>query len=205
MASNSTSSPSLTASLEQKNIGLTDIARAILAPLASLKLTVFLLVLAVLVTWIVTLEQTTLDIWELKSKHFNSFWIFVPFKTFFPIKWFPDFPQINAGIILPSGYTIIMAMLINLTAAHVLRFRIQASGFRLILGLVVLAASGFLTWAVIFNYQDADGFGGTPPIPWKSMWTYLQIVVLGLGIASVYNALTLEEGRSPEKIFYWLT
>ncbi|MEM9410376.1 MAG: cytochrome c biogenesis protein ResB, partial [Planctomycetota bacterium] len=205
MASNPASTPSLTASLEKQNVSATDIARAILAPLASLKLTVFLLVMAVFVTWIVTLEQTTLDIWELKTKHFNSLWIFVPFKTFFPIKWFPNFPDINAGIILPSGYTIIVAMLINLTAAHVLRFRIQASGARLWLGILVLAASSYLTWAVIFNYQDANGFGGTPPIPWKTMWTYLQIVVLGLGIASIYSAMTLEGGRAAEKIFYWLS
>ena len=187
-----------------KTMTATDIVRAILAPIASLKLTVFLLVMAVFVTWVITLEQVSLDIWALKHKHFNNFFVYVPLTTFFPLNWFPNGPKPPGGILLPSGRTIIAAMLINLTAAHVLRFRIRASGGRLLLGLLVLLASGFLTWAVIFNYQDADGFGGQPPIPWESMWTYLQIAVFGLGIASVYSALTVDRPRIAEKIVYWL-
>ena len=118
-------------SKSQSASGITDIMRAILAPIASLKLTVFLLVLAVFVTWVVTLEQATVDIWELKNKHYSSLWVFVPLNTFTPPSWFPNAPQLRAGLILPSGLSIMALMLLNLTAAHLLRFRIQANGRRL--------------------------------------------------------------------------
>ncbi|MFN9752417.1 MAG: hypothetical protein ACK57U_13630, partial [Planctomycetota bacterium] len=42
----------------------------ILSPLASLKLTVFLLVAATFVTWLATMEQTRVDFWTVKQRHF---------------------------------------------------------------------------------------------------------------------------------------
>ena len=182
----------------------TDIVRAIVTPIASLKLTVALLVIAVFVTWIITLEQATYDIWALKNKHFHSMFVYVPLTTFFPLNWFPNRPEIPFGLFVPSGLTIITLMLVNLTAAHTLRFKIQASGTRLVLGLFVMLASAFLTWTIIFNYQDADGFGGKPPIPWANMWKYLQVAVLGLGIASVYTVVTLAKERLIERFVYGL-
>ncbi len=179
---------------------LTDVVRAMMAPLASLKLTVILLALSVFVVWVITLEQATIDIWELKHKHFGSAFVYVPFSTFLPPKWYPDLSRGGAGFFLPSGFTLIVAMLINLTAAHMLRFRLQASGARLLIGIVVLSASAGLTWAIIFNGQDADGFQGQPPIPWQSMWRYLQIAVLGLGIGSVYASIAVGNDRNVERI-----
>ena len=204
MASSHVPETASSALLKSKPATATNIVRAILAPIASLKLTVFLLAIAVFVTWVITLEQVSLDIWALKNKHFSNLFVYVPLKTFFPLNWFPNGPNPPGGILLPSGITLISMMLINLTAAHVLRFRIQASGVRLVLGVLVLLASGLLTWAIVFNYQDANGFGGKPPIPWEQMWIYLQIAVLGLGVASVYAAMTTEAGRTVEKIVYWL-
>ena len=203
MASNPTA-PSQAMLSKSKPANLTDIVRSVLAPIASLKLTVFLLVLAVFVTWIITLEQAAIDIWELKNKHFSQAFVYVPFNTFFPKNWFPNGPNIPYGFILPSGFTLIAGMLINLTAAHVLRFKIQASGWRLVTGIAVLIASAVLTWTIVFNYQDASGFGGQPPIPWTQMWKFMQVAVFGFGIASVYGFITLGKERKIEKAIYAL-
>lgn len=100
---------------------LTDILRTILKPLASLRLTVGLLALSVFIIWAITLQQATLDIWELKNQHFSSAFVSVPAQTFLPAKWFPNAPQLDFNFIFPSGFTLIVAMLINLTSAHVLR------------------------------------------------------------------------------------
>ena len=186
----------------ESSVTITDIVRAILAPIASLRVTVFLLVLAVFVTWVVTLEQATVDIWELKNKHYSSLVVYVPLNTFLPPNWFPEAPQIKAGLFLPSGFAIIIAMLMNLTAAHLLRFRIQARGTRLWVGLIVSLIAAAVSWLVIFNYQDADGFGGKPPIPWSQAVDYLQVVVLGLGIGCVYAALALGRDRTIERLVY---
>ena len=48
-----------------------DIATAILAPLASLKLTVFLLVTAIAVIFIATLQQASMDMWTVKAMHYD--------------------------------------------------------------------------------------------------------------------------------------
>ncbi len=197
------SKSALSASAQQ--VSVTDWVRTAVTAIASLKLTVFLLVLAVLVTWIITLEQATIDIWALKNKHFSNFFVYVPLATFFPLNWFPNATNVSGGFVVPSGMTIITAMLINLTAAHVLRFRIQAKGARLWIGSLVLLASGLLTWTIIFNYQDDQGFGGQPPIPWTTMWKYLQVAVLGLGIASLYATFTFPKERNIERIVYALT
>jgi ABC-type transport system involved in cytochrome c biogenesis permease subunit len=112
-------------------------------------------------------------------------------------------PQLPLGIFLPSGLTIIGLMLINLTAAHLVRFRIQATGARLWLGLAVLVASFALTAAVIFNYQDDQGFGGQPPIPWERMWQFFRIAVLGLAIAAGYRATTSEQYEGWTRVSLW--
>ena len=67
-----------------------EIARAILAPLASLKLTVFLLVLAVFVVFIATLQQTRMDMWTVKSMHYANWIVPVDYQTLFVQRWFPD-------------------------------------------------------------------------------------------------------------------
>ena len=182
--------------------GLTDILRSILKPLASLRVTVGLLALSVFIIWAITLQQATLDIWELKNQHFAGPFVSVPAQTFLPAKWFPGAPQLNFNFIFPSGFTLIVAMLINLTAAHVLRFKIKAKGAKLYLGIAILIAASALTWAVIFNGQDAQGFQGKPPIPWEQMWAFLQIAVLGLGIGCVVAAVAVGSGRMVERIGY---
>ncbi len=178
----------------QATTGLTEMVRAILTPLASLKLTVCLLFLATLVVWIITLEQSSVDIWYLKNRHFSRLFVFVPFTHL------PLVGGMRGGFFLPSGITLISAMLINLTAAHLLRFRMQARGARMWFGIGVVALSSMLTWAVIFNGQNAQGFQGQPPIPWKTMWSLLQMATLGLTIACIAGVVLTSVDRKFQRI-----
>ena len=213
MASESFPAPSQsTAAAARSGAGssysLKDIAVAILTPLSSLKLTVFLLIAAVVVTWIATLDQTRLDIWQVKSKHFQNVLVDfpenvlveVPFQTFFVPGWFPELQNVNGSFYIPSGVTILVAMLINLAASHLLRFRLQAKGMKLLVGILAAIGAGFITWAVIFNGQNPDGFQAEPPISWKLMWSLLQVGVLGIGIAAAYGAATMDKERHTERI-----
>ena len=189
-------------SLGRSEAGVVEIVRAILTPLASLRLTVALLAISTFVVWAITLQQATLDIWELKRQHFSGPFVSIPAQTFLPAKWFPAAPQLNFSLVLPSGFTLIIAMLINVTAAHVLRFKVKATGAKLYLGIAVLIAAGGLTWTIIFNGQDPQGFQGQPPIPWESMWVILQIAVLGLAIGSIFAAIAVSKERIVERIGY---
>ncbi|MEM7783105.1 MAG: cytochrome c biogenesis protein CcsA [Planctomycetota bacterium] len=185
----------------KQGISYREIAHAIVSPLASLKLTVFLLVFAVIVTFVATLEQTRLDVYQVKVKHFSSVFVAIPLQTIFVPKWFSSLQNVPGNLYIPSGLTILVAMLINLTAAHLLRFKLQAKGKRLIGGIVISSIAALFTWAIIFNGPNAEGFQGEPPIPWEKMWIVLQIVMLGLGIASAAAGfLTAPE----KKIERWL-
>ena len=184
----------------QPSLGLPPFVVAVLSPLASLKLTVTLLACAVFVTWIATLDQASIDIWELKKKHFSNFQVYVPFQTFFVPAWFPNLQNIPFGFWIPSGFTIIVAMLVNLTAAHVLRFRIQARGLRLLSGLVVAVLAGLVTWAVIFSGAEQRGLQAQPPIAYKTMWTWMQIGLLGASVAAVGWSYLLVHRQMIEKL-----
>ena len=205
MASESLPTPSKIASPATRSgatssVSLKDIAVAILTPLSSLKLTVFLLVAATVVTWIATLDQTRFDIWQVKNKHFHNVLVEVPFQTFFVPGWFPELQNVKGSFYVPSGVTILVAMLVNLVAAHTLRYRLQAKGLKLLVGILAAIGAGVITWAIIFNGQNPDGFQAEPPISWDLMWRMLQVGVLGIGVAAAYGAATMESDRRTERI-----
>ncbi len=197
MATNSVSSK---ASATNKSISFIDIAKAVIMPLASLKLTVFLLVLAVFITFVATLDQTRSDVYIVKMKHFNNLFVDVPFQTFFVPRWFPDHQNIPGSFYLPSGLTVLVLMLMNLSAAHILRFRLQAKGKQLLIGLLATAFATFLTWAIIFSGQGGDGLQNSPPLSWQQLWLTMQLGVLLLGLGCVYACVTIGKERKLERI-----
>ena len=182
------------------SLGPTDIARAIVTPLASLKLTVFLLVLAVAVVFIATLDQTRADVFQVKMKHFNNLFVAVPFQTFFVPRWFPEMQNVPGTFYIPSGFTILVMMLVNLSAAHILRFKLQAKGGKLLAGIAATIVAGFVTWAVIFNGQSASGFQTAPPIPYAQMWMLMQAGLLLLAVAAAFGFFTIARERTAERI-----
>ena len=184
----------------QNELGASDFARAILAPLASLKLTVFLLVLGVAVTFIASLQQTRADVFNVKVEHFSSFFVAIPFQTFFVPAWLPNMQNVPGHFYIPSGRTILFLMLMNLTAAHVLRFKLQASGLKLIVGGIIAIVAGLATWAVIFNGQNAQGFQTEPPISYEQMWKVMQVGLLGLAVTTAVLFFMLDRARVAERI-----
>jgi ABC-type transport system involved in cytochrome c biogenesis permease subunit len=102
----------------------TPVLKKLLSPLASLKLTVVLIVLAMLLIYAGTWAQVDHGIWHVQKKYFHSFFTWVSLQTLLPrpragqagIPSFIGFP-------LPGGYVLGLALLINLIAAHALRFR----------------------------------------------------------------------------------
>lgn len=173
---------------------------AILNPLASLRLTVVLLVLSVLVIWVVTLEQTRYDIWTVKQKHFPDLMVLIPFQTFFPPAWFPEMQNIPGSFLMPSGTLILILMIVNLAAAHLVRMRVQARSSRLWLGIGTLVAGVLVTWGVIFYGQNPNGGSGGQPGLYQFMWRLIQFGMLGLGVLSVGAIFRLEKHRLVEKV-----
>ena len=162
---------------QSKTLTATDYVQAILAPLASLRLTVVLLTVSVFVIFIITLQQATHDMWEIKSQHYSSLLVTVPFQELVIERWFPDAPPVPGAFVMPSGLTLIVLMLMNLTAAHLLRFRLQASGVKLWVGAAIALLGAFFTWAIVFNTTTETLLNGKPPIPYDTMWLILQGII----------------------------
>ncbi len=173
---------------------------AVLTPLASLRLTVGLLAMSVFVVWVATLEQTRYDIWTVKQLHFPHWFVRIPLQTFFPPAWFPTFQQVPGAVYLPSGFLLIVSMLLNLSAAHILRMRIQARGSRLVIGGIVFLLAAAVTWAVIFSGQNAEGFQVQPPVSYHQMWVMMQVSMWGIVIVAAVAAFRMAASRKLERV-----
>lgn len=180
----------------------------ILNLLASLRLTVVLLVAAVFMIWVATLQQVEKDFWDVRKEHFPSPIVYIPLYTFFPPAWLPESRDwfqkstINGrpiGLLLPSGFTIIAAMIVNLVSAHLLRFRIQGTGLALQMG-VAVTGLGIGLCAVVVVLGQSTSVQALP------LHTYPQFkyAILGLmGAASaalVWWAFRMPAYRSTERI-----
>ncbi len=134
----------------------------ILTPLASLKITVVLFLMAIFIVLAGTLAQVEKDIWQVVHEYFRmdfhswrsvlaSAFAWIDFRIWFPRPFFPNMEPIpwGVGFFFPKGWLIGLCMFINLTAAHLIRFRIQATGSRLVSGLVMTVLGIALGLAVI--------------------------------------------------------
>ncbi len=165
--------------------------RGILSALGSLRLTVFLLVMGLILILVATLQQTRYNIFEVKQQHYSAPLVYIPFQELIIPAWFPNLQDVGGGVMLPSGLTIMLAMLVNLVCAHMIRFRIQATGTRLITGVAVLALGVATTLMVILN-GNSGGFQETPLIPWDTQWTLLQVGAAIVGVAGLIGGFRLE-------------
>lgn len=168
-------------------------------PLASLRLTVILLTLSVFVVFVATLEQTESDIWTVKNRHYSNLMLAVPIQTFLPPDWFPQWQSVPYSIVIPSGLTMLIALIINLVAAHAVRMRVQARGGRLIAGLVILAAGIAVSWLIVFGAQNPTGFQGQPPISYHVLWQAMQVGMIGLALGGLVACLAMRRQRPIER------
>lgn len=124
------------------------VAFAVLKPFASLKLTVTLFALSIALIFAATLAQVEQGIWLVMEQYFKT-----------PIAWVPldlfmrGDAQLGLAIPMPGGVVLGAALLVNLLAAHALRFKLKARGWRLGLGLVAFAAACGIVY--VFHYVTA--------------------------------------------------
>ncbi|OYV93133.1 MAG: hypothetical protein B7Z73_03825, partial [Planctomycetia bacterium 21-64-5] len=127
-------------------VGLGHPLRPLLAPLASLKITVVSFALAIFLILAGTLAQIDHDIWQVMGEYFRTPIAWIPFQIFVP----RSIP-LSGGFWFPGGFTIGSVMLVNLLAAHALRFKVQARGTRLLAGVALVAVGVMMTWLVIVS------------------------------------------------------
>ncbi|MGI9518908.1 MAG: cytochrome c biogenesis protein CcsA [Pirellulaceae bacterium] len=164
--------------------------RTILSAVGSLRLTVFLLALALILVLIATLQQTRRDIYQVKQQHFRAPVVYIQFQEMLPPAWFPETQDVGGGFMMPSGVAVLIAMLLNLLCAHAARFRVYASGRRLMGGWIVLGLGVALTLLVIIN-GNVRGFQETPLISWQGQWIMLQVFLGAAALSGLACAFLL--------------
>ncbi len=163
-------------------------------PLASLKLTVCLFALSVFLIFAGTLAQAEIGMWDVISKYFTSWIVLIDFRVLFPLSFFPNRPNMVfsvgsfeiSGFPFPGGATIGSLMAVNLLAAHLLRFRVQAKGGRLAAGVITMILGAGVTALVVMSGNNPDGLQGEPLLGWEELWNVLlgAMVLLWLGLAA---------------------
>jgi hypothetical protein len=111
--------------------------------LASLKLTIVLLVLAMVLVFAGTLAQVDKGIYQVLGQYFRTFIAWIDVRYYLPRQF--DTPL---TIPFPGGWLIGSAMLVNLVAAHVVRFQLtwRKAGIQLIhAGLIILLLGELVT------------------------------------------------------------
>jgi ABC-type transport system involved in cytochrome c biogenesis permease subunit len=105
-----------------------DQVKKVLKPLASLQLTVVLFALAMVLVFFGTLAQMNDGIWTVVDQYFWSMVVWIPFDLiakFGHVFFFlPTSVHLPGSFPFPAGKLLGFAMLVNLTAAHLVRFRV---------------------------------------------------------------------------------
>lgn len=120
------------------------ILTTVLTGLASLKLTVCLFALSIILVLAGTLAQIDHDIWYVVHEYFRTVIAWIELKVFFPRSW-----NVGGVIPFPGGWTLGTLLCANLVAAHLMRFKVTGSGKQLWMGLGSIAFGMFFTYAVI--------------------------------------------------------
>ena len=74
-----------------------------LRPFASLRLTVVLFAMSIVIVLVGTLAQVNMDMWEVMDRYFTSWFAWIDFQVFFPRSWFPNLQNVPFGIPFPGG------------------------------------------------------------------------------------------------------
>lgn len=196
--------------------------RAALGPLASLKFTVVLFAMAIFIVLAGTLGQTDLSINQTIEHYFrmprhlerytqdpwglfDAMFARIQFKIFFPESFFPEMPKyawMENHFYFPKGWTIGALMFVNLLAAHLVRFRIQAKSTRLWTGCATLVLGCVLTYAVIHSGAIGDDAGvqDAAALSWETIWLLLKIALAALWLVVAVAIAKMDPERRKTRI-----
>ena len=170
---------------EISNVGL----RTLLMPLASLRLTVVLFALSLILVLAGTLAQIDHEIWYVVHNYFRTWFAWIEFQVFFPRAW-----NLSGGCWFPGGWLLGALLGANLLAAHTLRFKVTAKGSSLVVGLGLLIGGIALTWLVIQSGLDDTVESELSPEFCNGLWHAMRFA-LGAGTLGLGYALALNYGR----------
>lgn len=153
----------------------------------SMKFTIVLLLLAMVIVFVGSLAQARRDVWLVVQEYFRTYLAHIQIKDLFPPAMFPGLVDFNWGrlgifqsIPFPGGWTIGWLMLINLLTAHILRLRVRVRGGRLLGGVAVIVTGALLTAVVVTTGNQQTGVEAARTVLTPMQIWYLMLAVLGI-------------------------
>jgi len=183
-------------------LDLQAVAWRILNTLGSLKITVWGFFLAIVLLLVGTLAQDEETIPDVKRDYFNSWVAQVPLDVFLPVTIFPldQRERISYVVPFPGGATIGLVLLINLIAAKFTRFKMTATGAKLIAGLAFCLVGATITAVVILGAHAEDGLQGEPPFSYETLWQITKGSIFAATLASIAYVIA---GNVRSKVGFW--
>lgn len=178
----------------------------LLVSLSSLKITVVLFSLSMFLVLVGTLAQATEGLWAVINDYFRSFVVFIPLQAFVPPAWFPD-PDLQSyldtspyGIIFPGGKTLGVLLMINLIAAHVVRFKANGSRTSIIWGSIFVGIGLLLTVLIVLGASYKDGVQDQPLVSYVTIWRTMLSAIIAIAAAMTGMIFFLERSQNLERI-----
>ncbi|MEE2641406.1 MAG: cytochrome c biogenesis protein CcsA [Planctomycetota bacterium] len=189
-----------------ETVGSDSLAWKVFKRLSSLKLTVVLFSLSLFLVLVGTLAQATEGLWTVINQYFRSFVVFIPIKAFVPPAWMPDGELLESlrtspyGILFPGGKTIGSLLMINLVAAHVVRFKANGSRQAIGIGTAFIGVGLLLTLLTVLGASYADGIQDEPIVSYAMIWRSMLSAVIAMGCAMTGMVFFLKREQNLERI-----
>jgi len=201
-----------------------EVTKRVLEPIASLRLTVALFAVSIVLVLAGTFAQVDKDIWEVIGLYFRCWFAKIEFAIFFPPSFVPELPgpsetvssfglfcihTIRAlkdvavaagGMWFPGGKLVGLLLAANLLSAHLVRFQSAASGRRLTLGWAAIAAGVGLTWFIIAAAGNTQLFQTEPWVPYPVLWRGYQGFLGLLCLGSLYGTIVLMQRATDNRL-----
>ena len=172
---------------------------SLLIPLASLRLTVALFVVSIILVLAGTLAQIDYDIWYVVANYFRCWITWIELKIFFPRHL-----DVPGSFPFPGGWLVGGALAVNLLAAHAMRFRISGSGRSLWAGTVLIAVGVLLTFIVIQSGLDDTVESELSPQFCNGLWHALRATLGGTTLLLSYVlSLSYQSQRHAPSFWLW--
>lgn len=153
--------------------------------LASLRLTVVLLTMSMYLIFVGTLAQVELGIWQVVEKYFRSAFVYVPFDVYRSLLYPGSVEEWSYGHWFPGGFLIIGLLLINLLAAHAMRFKITGKGSALWLGAGLIIVGTAITAYTVLEPQTAATIQ-QDVILMMAIWS-VPMTLIGIGCYYIFG------------------